>query len=204
VRTGPPPVFNVRRAIGHVNVDGMLKTAEWGGLNRDDAVRIEQQPNGRPAAPASYAWPGWDDEALYVSFDNKLDSAQPIRAGDEWGTDDAVEVALRDAGDPGAPILVVRGFPSGAFRGSDESNAPDDAVRRLGESVEYAARIESPDRWTAEWRIPFAALNIKPSVGCRLEANLTVRKTARPLWLMWQGTGRWSWEVGRAGVLELR
>jgi hypothetical protein len=47
-------------------------------------------------------------------------------------------------------------------------------------------------------------MGIEPVAGMKLEANVTVRKSAGPVWLMWQGTGRWSWEVGAAGILELR
>ena len=36
-----------------------------------------------------------------------------------------------------------------------------------------------------------------------LRSNLTVRKTAAPLWLMWQGTRGYSSEGANAGVIEL-
>jgi hypothetical protein len=153
--------------------------------------------------PPSTAWVCWDDEALYVAFDNPVDATKPLREGDEWGRDDAVEVALRRAGADDAPIVVLRGFPSGHFLSSDEAGAPADAVALAGKGVAYAARRQGAGRWTAEWRIPFGSLAVGPAAGVRFEANLTVRKTAGPSWIMWRGTGAQSWRVGRSGAIEL-
>ncbi len=75
--------------------------------------------------------------------------------------------------------------------------------RRPAGGEEYSARIISRGRWTAEWRIPFASLGIDPTGRRRFEFNVTVRETAEPVWLMWQGTGGHSWRVDRASVIEL-
>jgi len=139
-----------------------------------------------------------------VAFDNAVDADSPLRRGNEWGRDDAVEVALRNvaAGDD-APVLVLRGYPSGHFESSDEAGAPADAVKRAAEGVQYAARVVNTGRWTAEWRIPFVSLGVDPRRDRRLACNLTVRKSAGPLWVLWQGTGAQSWRLDRAGIIEL-
>ena len=59
------------------------------------------------------------------------------------------------------------------------------------------------DRWTAEWRLPFASLGIDPAKQRRFEFSLTVRKTAGSQWLMWESTRSNSWFVDRAGFIEL-
>jgi len=203
-RTGPPPVFQVPRAESPIKVDGALEPAEWGGMQPDGAIVIEEDVRRQKVEPKSLARLLWDDLSLYVAFDNAVDADSPLRRGNEWGRDDAVEVALRNvaAGDD-APVLVLRGYPSGHFESSDEAGAPADAVKRAAEGVQYAARVVNTGRWTAEWRIPFVSLGVDPRRDRRLACNLTVRKSAGPLWVLWQGTGAQSWRLDRAGIIEL-
>jgi len=52
-------------------------------------------------------------------------------------------------------------------------------------------------------RAAFASLGTDPKRERSFELNLTVRKVADDLWLMWAGTGAYSWRVDRAGRLEL-
>ena len=33
--------------------------------------------------------------------------------------------------------------------------------------------------------------------------NISIRKSAQPLWQMWQGTNGYTWAVGNAGIIEL-
>ena len=118
------------------------------------------------------------------------------------GQNDAVEVAVRNpAAGKDAPILVLRGYPNGKFESSDEAKAPKEAVRKLGQAAQYAANVVDARHWTAEWRIPFAALGVTPSKDVKLSFNLTVRKTAGGQWMMWAGTGGYSWSVENAGFL---
>lgn len=203
-RTGPPPVFKVGRAAAPLEVDGRLTADEWDGLDAEDAMVIGQGVRRQEAEPRSMAWLRYDDEALFVAFDNATDPSKPLRRGNAWGRDDAVEVALRNValGDE-APILVLRGFPSGHWLSSDEAGAPPEAVKQAAEGVQYAAHVVGAGRWTAEWRIPFRSLGINLTRHRRFAFNLTVRKTAGPLWVMWEGTGAQSWRLDRAGIIEL-
>ncbi|MFW5868306.1 MAG: hypothetical protein ACOCX2_10850, partial [Armatimonadota bacterium] len=68
----------------------------------------------------------------------------------------------------------------------------------------YAARIVDEGRWSCEWRIPLASLEIAPDAERALDFNLSVRKSAQPLWQMLHGTGAHTWDVHRAAVLRLR
>lgn len=146
----------------------------------------------------------WDGAVLRVAIDNAVDPKKPLRPGSTWGQDDAVEIAIRNpAAGKGAPIFVLRGFPNGHFESSAEAGAPEAAAKKAGEAVKFAAKVVGKDRWTAEYLIPFAALGIDPGKHKKLEFNLTVRKTAGDQWLMWRGTGGYSWEVAKAGVIEL-
>lgn len=201
----PKPVFPVRSRTGRVTVDGNLGAEEWNGLSADQAMRIAQGLAGEAVAPPSTAWVLHDEEALYVSVDNAVDPAKPLRMGNTWGSDDCVELAFKNpAGGPAAPILILRGFPSGHFVSSDEAGAKQDAVRKAIEGVRYAAKVVGKDRWIIEWRIPFASLGIDPAKTPKIPFSLTVRKSAGPAWVLWTGTHHATWNVDKAGFLDLK
>ncbi len=203
-RAGGPAVFKVQRRSGPIVIDGRPEPAEWPVGQPARTLVLEEGFQGEKVSPASQAWLAWDDEALYVGVDNAVNPKFPLRPGNRWGQDDAVEVALRNpAAGKEAPVLVLRGYPSGHFESSDEAGAPAAAVQRAGQGTAYKAQVVDAKRWTAEWRIPFAALGIDPARHIRLQFNLSVRKTADDLWVEWQSTRGCTWEVERAGVIEL-
>jgi hypothetical protein len=198
------PTFMVRRAPGAVTVDGVIQPEEWDGAEPGKAMSLEQNLDGSPASPKSQAWLLYDDENLYISVRNEVDPNRPLKTGSAWGQDDAMEVALRNPSRKGnPPIMVLRGFANGNFRSSTEAGAPYDVVLRAEREVVYAAKAVDPGAWVAEWKIPFAILGINPDKHRRIDCNLTVRKTAGPLWLMWQGTGGNSWLLDHAGEIRL-
>lgn len=123
--------------------------------------------------------------------------------GTAWGKSEAVGIALRRTDAKGAPILVLRGYAKGAFGSSTEAGTDAETARRAATGVTCAAKAVNASLWTCEWRLPFAALGVDPRVGLSFSANLTVRKVAGNLWIMLVGTGGRSWEVERAGRLEL-
>jgi len=184
-------------------VDGVISPNEWNGADPLRAWVIEQEVDGTKATPRSLAWVYWDDQALYVAFDNPCNPKFPIRMGNTWGQDDAVEVALRNPAQDKNPILVLRGFPSGKFESSDEAGASPAAAKQALQNVQYRAKLVDSKRWTAEWRLPWASLGIDPATANKLQFNLSVRKTADEQWLLWVGTNACTWEVGKAGVIEL-
>ncbi len=165
---------------------------------------VEQGIQGEKVTPQSLAWLAWDDERLYVAIDNAVNPKFPVRPGNTWGQDDAVELAIRNpAGGKDAPILVLRGFPSGHFESTDEAGASPAATKKAAEGVQYKAKLVDSKHWGAEWTVPFASLGIDPAKHTKLQFNLSVRKSADEQWLMWQGTAACTWEVGNAGVIEL-
>jgi hypothetical protein len=165
---------------------------------------VAQGIEGEKAGPPSYVWLGYDDRNLYVAIRNEVDPKKPLNMGAQWGQDDAVEVALRDpAAGKNAPIYVLRGYPNGKFESSTESGIPEGAAKKAGEAVKFAAKVVDPGVWTAEYKIPFAALGIDPKKSSKFEFNISARKTAGSAWIMWQGTFACTWEAGNAGVIEL-
>jgi len=202
MQSGPTPVAKVKKGAAGVTIDGQINAGEWG--SREEALVIQEGMRGEKSKPASLAWIRWDDHCLFVAIDNEVDPAKPLRMGDQWGQDDAVEIAIRNPGaGKSAPILILRGFPSGHMESSDEAGAPEKAVQAAAQEVVYKAKVVDKTRWTTEWRIPFASLGIDPAKHKKLALNLSARKSAGPVWQMWQGTGGCTWQVDRGGVLEL-
>ena len=209
----PPDTLGVPRVEGDVHIDGLLGDAGWGG----DAAALLVNENlagdrsyglkgGNETAdsPGSRAWVVHDGTHLLVAVDNPVSRARPLRPGNVWGLDDAVEIAICRI-TPGirSPILVLRGFPSGHYESSQEANAPAAEAVRAAEGVQYAASMDTPGVWTTEWRIPFASLGIDPARDELLAFNITVRKTADNQWRLWRGTGTATWQVFEAGFIEL-
>jgi hypothetical protein len=190
--------------VSPVSIDGSITPEEWGGADPATAMVLEQGFSAEVVQPRSRAWLSWDGEALLVAIDNEVDVSAPISTGNVWGLDDAVEVAVRNpAAGAAAPILVLRGFPNGHFESSKEAGAPAEAVARALQGVEYKAQSPAAGRWTAEWRIPLASLGVDPATQTRLQFNLSVRKAASDLWVEWQSTGGSTWNVSKAGIIEL-
>ena len=186
-------------------MDGTIDPQEWGGARPGGAMVIAEGIQGEKVEPRSLAWLAHDDTALYVAFDNQVDPSSPPTQGNTWGQDDAVEIALKNtAASDRAPILVLRGYPSGHFESSTEAGASEGAAGRAALGVEYAVKILDDEHWTAEWRIPFESLGIDPDRHTTFAFNLSVRKTApEPFWLMWRGTSAHTWDLDTAGTIEL-
>jgi hypothetical protein len=200
VRPPPPPKPEVppikaAKITRKPTIDGTLAKGEW----TMPAIGVDQDAGGDVIISPSRAWVGYDDDALYVAFSNPVNGASPVDSGDTWGKSDAVEIALRKHTKKATePIIVLRGFAGGTFVSSGEAKAPADVVQRAAQGVQYAAKVIGPALWTCEWRVPFASLGIDPKKDREIEFNLTVRKVADNLWIMWAGTGGNSWKVERA------
>jgi len=202
---GPPPVFRVPRRTAAVVIDGQLGPDEWPVLAGQGPMTLNHTLERTPAGCPSTAWLTYDDEALYVAVDSQVNPGVPLTRDPQWGGNDAVEIAIRNpAGGDQAPTLVLRGYPGGAFQSSDEAGAPAAAVARAGQGVRFAAAARGAGNWQAEWRVPFASLGVDLTRQRRLEFNLTVRKSAQPLWVLWVGTlDLATWDVRHGGMLEL-
>lgn len=199
---GPVPVFSVPHAQAEVRIDGVIDPQEWGGASPAKAMVLKLDYTGHEAKPLSHAWLAYTDECLLVAVDSEVDPKTSLR-GERWGRDDAVEVAIRNVAVKGAAIWVLRGYPTGRVEtGSCMTGAEIPRPRPVA-GIEFKARVLKPGRWSAEWRIPFKRLGIDPAKHTKLAFNLTVRKAASDLWLMWADTRAHSYDVDKAGFIEL-
>ncbi|MBM3502148.1 MAG: carbohydrate-binding protein, partial [Armatimonadetes bacterium] len=125
VSTTPRPVWVAAELEKPPVVDGVLD--EWTGR----ATKLsESWDRNLSPAPASEAWIGYDEEALYVAARHSVTNADALAAGGhQWGKSDGMEIALQDgfATEPG-PILNLYGYPDGARQSVTTAGAPEEAA----------------------------------------------------------------------------
>lgn len=206
------PVLAVPRTGGKIKIDGRVEAEEWAPGQAEGHVgagfepaRLDWDVTGQKTRYPSTAWVQADDEYLYVGFENTLNPAKGVSGGHVWGKDDAVELALAEVTDQGiGPILIWRGYPDQHCETSNEAGAPARLVEQARRGVAYAAEVQDQSRWTAELKIPFTAIGVNPKQrNPRLLFNLSVRKTADDLWVMWKRPGGTTWDVRKGGLLWL-
>jgi len=180
-------------------IDGILAEGEW----TTGAMPLEEHVNGEVVHSPSRAWVGWDDAALYVAFSNPVNAITPMALDTVWGKSESVEIALRKTGEKTRGVTVLRGFAKGPFKAVGDAGLDEAGVKRAAEGVEYAAKPLGASLWTCEWRIPFASLGVNPKTERAFDFNLTVRKVADGLWVMWVGTEGFSYAVDKAGRILL-
>ena len=184
-RRGPRPIFAATRLKSPPVLDG--KVDEWtSGLR---AMTLAEACDGSASpCPASTAWVGYDDQALYIAARHPVSDAAALGASRHlWDQSDGMEIALQDAGTPSAPLRCWRGFPDGATAGA-------------AGAVTYRARVEG-HAWSCEWRIPFSACGFTPRTAPQARFNLAVRHATEDDWACWRGTGAATSNVALAGTL---
>jgi Domain of unknown function (DUF5916)/Carbohydrate family 9 binding domain-like len=172
-------------------LDGRLDDAVWATATPSGGF-VERSPTlrGKPPVDTTFVVI-FDTEAIYFGVDCRDDQPDKIRAlsrqrdGNAIFRDDAVSIKL----DPTLDKRTTLGFgmnPGGAridYRGIDESDF------RIEYDMQWegkAARVEGG--WQAEFRIPYAALEIDPrSPPSRMGLNLSrdhSRRTATYDWAL--------------------
>ena len=96
------------------------------------------------------------------------------------------------------PVYIFWGHSNGRFEVKNIFRMPRQIVEHLNKSIEYKTVMlnEEDYHWTAEWKIPLAALNIY-QIPDSLRFNMGAPK--RGGWFAWVATG---WQVDRAGILK--
>jgi len=206
------PVVAVRRAGGRIMIDGNVDPKEWTpgekqavSVSRVEPLKLIWRAVGAKATHRSAAYLVVDDANLYAAFINPVEPKGGIVGGHKWGASDAVEIALAvvEGNEPG-PIMLWRGYTDGHFESSDEAGAPQRVVKRVLEGAQYACRKVSNTQWTAEWKVPFAAIGIDPKKqNPRLLFSLAVRKVSGNEWVTWKKAHGASWDVRKSGMLWL-
>ena len=205
-------VYKAMKITGKIVIDGKTSVMEWtpgdatgSAPEIHEMAELKWTPGMKPAKRASHAMVQTDAGHLYVQFNNEVDPAKGVTAGHQWGRDDAVEIAVAEAGKRIGPIMVLRGYADGTWETTDESGAPREVQERIRTGgVQFAAAVASKALWTAEWKIPFAALGLAPATrNPRLVFNLSARKVGDDEWVTLKRSGGRTWELGNATLLWL-
>jgi len=191
----PEPVHEIPRSSIAVAIDGVLDPQEWRGL-KDDSMVLAVEYEGGIVEPPARAWLSHDGEKLHVAITSALGSEPQLCA--TWGSCEAVELAFQSEA-KNAETLVLRGFATGDWEMTPETGASSSSLDRLVADVHYAATVDE-DHWSAEWEVPLANIGLAP--GSRARFNLTVRRTAGSLWVMWRPTYNASWTVSNTGTIH--
>jgi hypothetical protein len=188
-----------------VTIDGNIDPAEWNTADSATAMLLAQDVGGNPAPTTrqSRAWLTYDETALYIAVDSAIHPDTKLD-GNQWGANDAVEIAVRTVRQgKTSPIAVVRGYGNGFLQFGTATSGADDPKSMEPAGTVFKTTRPEPGRWTAEFRIPFAMLDMDPAADTKAAFSLTVRKSHDNLWLMWEGTRAHSYDVSQAGFIEL-
>lgn len=216
------PVCRAQPRAAVIRIDGKLEPDEWDGLRPDDGFLLNRNPEDLPTqARPSIMWLRRDDQTLYIAIRNELEPGQTAKPKDAsaswWGGADIAEIIFEGTGgdwwpaDTGhGPIFYLVGDCTGAFESYAIAGLPKTRAAGLSGAVQYAAAAE-PGSWSAEWRIPIAALGLEPgtSPGCCF--NVGVHKprsgsnslSPNDQWAVWVGARGANWKVWNAGWLSL-
>jgi hypothetical protein len=180
-------------------IDGTIGTAEWQGSGSVPMVRDHRD---RLAKPGSTAHVFYDDKALYIAFDNPISQGKALSDANEWGKADAVEVALRaSAPKTEEPVLILHAYLNGRVGAASSGGMSPEDVATANKLCQFGAKKVAETRWTAEVAIPWSVVPGANGKPAPLQFNLTCRKVADSLWIMWKPTGRRSYGVGEEGKL---
>ncbi|HNS32728.1 MAG TPA: right-handed parallel beta-helix repeat-containing protein [bacterium] len=205
-----PVEYEVAKKTSPINIDGRLEKEEWMGLDRKKALVIEHLVGSEGFNDRSYAWLLHDGEYLYLGIENgpnpfcpgmdekyrKLSKVmnelaiEGVHSESTWWWQENIDTG---------PVYIFGGYSDGRLDVLNNFGMPRKILDYLGKAVEYKAVMLNAEeyRWTAEWKIPFAALNIRSGVPGALKFNIGGPR--RGGWTAWANTG---WQVDRAGILR--
>ena len=217
------PVCRAVPRTAEIRVDGELDPAEWDGLDPAQGYALTRNPENVPTkARPSMMWLCRDEQNLYIALRHELEDGQYAKpkgnAPSWWGEADIAEVIFEGKGgewwpaDKGhGPIFYLVGDGAGEFGSYAIAGLPKSRADGVLGAVQYAA-ASTAGCWTAEWRIPLAAVCVDPkeSLGCCFNVGVHKPRTqgdnvsANDKWAVWVGAEGANWKVWNAGWLSLK
>ena len=214
-RVSKPLEYKIPLIKKPVRIDGKLEKEEWGGLDMEKAMVINQHWDGTPKDGAkSYAWLMHDSKNLYVAMKHEPD---PFREGMSARMERHIpvtEIAIESQYGPHSqgwwmedmvtgPIYSIGGNYEGKVIVNNLFGMAHSRVKKLEESIEY--KVFAVDKknmeWTSETKIPLAEIGIKAGEIDRLCFNIGAWK--KDGWFAWVATGQSIWRVENAGFIRL-
>lgn len=196
----------VVRAIKTPSLDGNLASDEWTG----DFQRLDRESSRLSAsgAPVLVKF-SYDDKFLYLGAIVTMFEPEKISKGSTWGKDDGVEIALGGFTDKGKPVtFVIRTYVDGTVQSVSDAGATAPEAEHLGKEVRFIPKMKQKKGngggWIGEWAIPFRAIGLKPKPGLKIAFNMCAYINEYGKWHCWEGTQGESWQIGQAGMFQLK
>jgi predicted TIM-barrel fold metal-dependent hydrolase len=206
-RSLPAPVLKAARVERDFKPDGRFSEAAW---ERAQPAWLEYQSRDSVPCPALATRVRllWSNRYLYLGYEcpfTELTMFTPARPKQErfglWEKD-VVEAFIGTD-----PANVKKYFEFEVAPNSEQLDLVLDLPEKdfpWSSGFESAVKVDKKQRqWTAEWRIPFAALGQTPTMGTRWRLNLYRCDYANKAFLAWSPTGQGSFHVPeKFGTLE--
>ncbi|HNS32510.1 MAG TPA: right-handed parallel beta-helix repeat-containing protein [bacterium] len=207
--TGNPPFYEVIRSASPITIDGKISDREWQGLDKSKAMNIEKSISGKDfSRDRSYAWMLYDDENIYIAVEN-IDGIEggEIESKRLYNEIDIEGIYNRHAwwwqrDIETGPVYILSGYANGRMEVMNNFRMPRKIIDYIKSAVEYRASVvdRGKNHWTAEWKIPFAALNTGADIPDELRFNIGgPRKDG---WFNWSPTGGSAWRLDKGGILR--
>ena len=230
--TADMPVCQSRESTTDITIDGRLDATEWGTPDRANSVILNRTPtNTATQARPSSMWLRHDAGYLYVALRHELNPGETPRpkptGGASWWKDvDMAEIIFEGPYGENAPdwwpkdkrhgpLFYLVGDCAGQFDSYSIADLPKTRAEGLRGAVQYAAESR-PGLWTAEWKIPLAAIYLDPptTTTCCFNAGALKPGTKSPAgskqpvssgdqWVVWRGANGANWKVWNVGLLHL-
>ena len=200
-KSGEKAQLLVHPRTREITIDGKVGAREWDGVEQ---VQLQQNSYGGKSPYNSYMSLAYDEKYFYVLVVNTVDNANSLRkTTSQWPNDDGAEVCLRNLSSATSrPLIVIRGFVSGAHETLREGQSASAEAKALDQAVQFAATVGAA-HWRGEWKIPFAPCGIDPAKDKRIAFNVGVRKAFEHQWILWIGTGGPTSQLENAGEIVL-
>ncbi len=206
-RSLPAPVVKAARVGKDFKVDGKLNESVW---QKTKPAHLECQSANSVARPdlSTTVRLLWSDRYLYLGYEcpftelTMFKPAQPKKERFGLWEKDVVEAFI------GTDWQNVKKYFEFEVAPNNEKldltlNLPEKDFP-WSSGFESVVKVDQKRKvWTAEWRIPFAALGETPKAGSRWRLNLYRCDYANKAFLAWRPTGQGSFHVPeRFGTLE--
>lgn len=180
-------------------VDGKMEDGEWpnGGTSLGERTN-QRSVRGAPTSVKILA----DTDNLYILANIVSMFPDQRKLGTEWGKDEGIELTLEGRQGDTKTTYVLRGFSDGTLQSLTVGGASEEQAAAVKGAIAYAASVDK-QIWRSEWRVPFAALGLKPGEKTVLPFNLTAYRSEDDVYAQFAGTLGDTWDLKLGGALML-
>lgn len=193
--------FIARTPKEKLHINGLRDHQEWTG-RLDHMARCETKIGEHYSDNLAFSQIAYDGDSFVIFASIDYDPENPLIMEGAWGQRDGFEIALSDPRVHDSPIFLVHCYPDGTFEVIPAGSTTERQAKALQESMTYAVTL-SEGNWSAEMRLPLAALDISTAELAKLNYNMNVRRMADSSWMVWSRPNGSFWEVDTGGIIKM-